>query len=545
MERIEILGVQIDNITGDEALDRIRRMIVSGRPHQIITPAIEQVICARRDAEFNRVLAEADLVVPDGMQVIFASRLHKTPLKERITGVDLVPKICQLAAAEGHSVFFLGGEEGVADQTAHTLKYRFPELKIAGAYCPPYKFEENPEEEAKTIHAVQAAKPDVLFVAFGAPRQEKWIHRRKNDLRVPVMIGVGGAFNFIIGREKRAPQWIQNLGMEGLYRLFQRPRGLWKRIILNAPYFFLLLFDRLSYRTQKRIALLTRPLLLGIVDAILAPMLFLFSYWLYFRSGLFANTEDPFPTISSLLDMPAYSDLLIFVSLLAVPAMWINRLYERDKYLTLDLLSARIVKASITAVLLLIAFQFVFKEIFKEYLRGYSRVVFGFYGLVFMIVLFVWRWLFYQFEHLLHRRRIILDRIVIVGTNRTAMEIGAAMKQHPEIGFDPLGFISTSGNDTAPAGEIPPLGNLSDLERLLPARKVDEVLIADPAIALDDLYSIVNLCRKNRLRLSIVPTIHELLGVHSEIKRLGNYRVITVKPDRDVQTAISTVRERR
>ncbi len=538
MEKVEILGVQIDNVTEEEALDRIQDMICTGQPHQIITPAIEQVICSRRDEEFNQVLRDADLVVPDGMQVIFASRLHKTPLKERITGVDLVPQICRLAVKNGYSVFFLGGEEGVADQTAKKLQEIAPGLKVAGTYCPPYQFEKNPGEDRKAISAVQEVNPDILFVAFGAPRQEKWIHERKHDLGVPVMLGVGGAFNFIIGKEKRAPKWIQNIGMEGIYRLFHRPRDLWKRVILNAPYFFLLLFDRLSYRTQKRLALVSRPLILGLLDVILAPFLFVFSYWLYFRSGFFSNTADPFPEYASLLDMPAYSDLLIFVSLLAIPALWFNRLYERDKYVTSDQLTFRVLKASLTAVFLLIAFQFIFKDIFKDYqFRGFSRVVFGFYGLSFFIGFLIWRMVFLKLEHTFHRLGIFLDRIIIVGTNQTGLKIGSAMKEHPELGLHPLGFVWTNKVEFE-SDKLTLLGNLNDLGRLLPARKIDEVLIADTALSMDNLFKIFNLCRKYGVILSIIPTIHELLGVSSEIKRLGDYRVITVKPDKDVDSLL-------
>ncbi len=544
MKRVEILGISIDNVTRDEALDRIREMVRSGAPHQIVTPAIEQVVCARRDPEFRQVMEEADLVVPDGMPVVFASRLHRTPLKERITGVDLVPKICEMAAQEGFSVFFCGGEEGVADETAKTLQSRFPNLQVAGTYCPPYKFETNPEEEARTIHAIQAAKPDILFLAFGAPRQEKWICKRKQELNVPIMVGVGGAFNFITGREKRAPAWLQNMGMEGIYRLVQRPRTVWKRIVVNAPYFFLLLFDRLSYRTQKKIALFARPLLLELVDAVLAPFLFLFSCWFYFRSGIFSNTPDPFPNIP-LLDMPAYSDLLIFVSLLAIPALWWNRLYERDKYANFAFLCKQIVKSAIAAVFLLISFQFVFKDIFKDYqFLGFSRVVFAFYGISFFVVFLFWRWSFLQLEHVLHRKRIILDRIILVGNYDSVEKIGKAMKLHPELGLDPLGFVSTNNHcESSVQVQIPRLGALSDLERLLPARKVDEVLVADPMIAMCDLYEIVCICRKNRVTLSIIPSIHELIGIHSEIKRLGDFRVITVKPDRDMDELLTKSRE--
>lgn len=536
MERIEILGVQIDNVTADEVVRRVGEMIESGAPHQIVTPAVDQIIRCRHDPEFNLVVTEADLVAPDGMPVVFASKLHKTPLKERVTGVDLVPRVCELAVRRGYGIFFFGGEEGVADETARVLSERFPGLRVAGTYYPPYRFEENPEAEREAIEAVRAAKPDVLFVALSSPRQEKWIRRRKAELGVPVMVGVGGAFNFITGREKRAPQWLQNIGLEGVYRMFLRPREIWKRIFISAPYFLLLLFDRLSYAQQKRVARWARPLLLAAVDAALAPAAFLFSYWLYFRSTWFAGAQqDPFPGIESLLDMPAYSDLLVFVALLGLPAVWLSRLYGRDKYAGAKTLVARSAKAAALAVFFLIGFQFVFKDIFVQYrLQGYSRVVFGFFGIAFFLALAGWRLLFRAFEHFLRGKRLFLDRMIVAGRPENMRGIVAEMLARPEHGNYPLGWVS-SGPDRPGAGGvpgIPNLGTVDDLERLLPARKVDLVLAVDPDMPLETLEKILRACHAHRVPLSMVPSMHTLLGASSFIEPLGGRRVITLRPGR-------------
>jgi N-acetylglucosaminyldiphosphoundecaprenol N-acetyl-beta-D-mannosaminyltransferase len=534
-ERVEILGIQFDNLTQRETLKRIGLMVRSGQPHQIVTPAIEQLITARRSPDYNRMLQEADLVVPDGMPVIFASRWHKTPLQERITGVDLVPEICRLAAEEGFRVFFFGAMEGIAQETADLMRQRFPKLQIAGVYSPPYKFEEQVHEEHKAIQLIQEAKPDVLLVAISSPRAELWIHRRKQEIHVPVMIGIGGSFNFLTGREKRAPQWIQNIGMEGIYRFLLRPREIGRRIIINAPYFFLLLFDLLTYRSQKRIALWSRPILLGLVDALLAPGAFLLAIWFYFRSGIFSNAPDPFPEYKSLLEMPAYSDLPVFVSLLTILALWSQRLYLRDKYISGKTLLRRIFTASILSVFLLIAFQFLFKDIFMaDRFLGFSRMVFGFYGLFLFFMLSLWRWGFLRLEYALHRLRINLDRLILVGMTPRAKEMVQTMLNKPELGNLPLGYVLTSQVNHFEEQIIPFLGTLADLERLLPARKVDEILVADNDLALDDLLRIVTLCRKHKVALSLVPTLQELLGASSEIKRMGDLRVITVALDTPV-----------
>ncbi len=534
MERIEILGVQIDNVSWDEALERVRAMIRSDRTHQVVTPAIEQVILARRDPAFRRVLSDADLVVADGMQVVNASYWHKTPLKARITGVDLVPAICRIAAEENASVFFLGGEEGVADEAARRLQEQIPELRIAGTYCPPFEFEKIPGEDEKTLQAVLKAAPKVLFVALGCPRQEKWIHRNRKRLGVSLAIGIGGAFNMIAGREKRAPLWMQQWGIEALYRLYQRPKVVWRRVMVSAPYFFLLLIDLFTYRTQKRVAGWVRPLLLGAGDALIAPLLFLFSCWLYFRSGVFSNQADPFADHPSLLSLPAYSDLMLAVSLLAVVSMWFCRLYDRNKYLTFQDLIVRVLKAAMTTVFLLIGFQFLFlKYLFQLYnFTGFSRVVFGFFGIFSFLALAGWRGLFLATDRWLHRYGINLDRIILVGDSHLSAEIAESMIDHPEWGNMPLGIVGTRAETGEKVSFPIRLGTLSDLQRLLPARKVDEVLIVDSDLPMADIVPIVRLCRDHRVRLSVIPSIHELLGVSSEIKPMGEYRVITVTLDR-------------
>ncbi len=538
MDRIEILGIEIDNVSWDEALDRMREMIRSGKPHHVVTPAIEQVVRARRDPDFHQVYSNAELVLADGMQLVFAARWHNTPLKARITGVDMVPALCQMAAQEGFRVFLFGGGEGVADETAQKLQNDIPGLTIAGTYSPPFGFENNPEEEQKAIQLIRDTQPDILFVALRTPRMETWIDRRKEELGVPVMMGIGGAFDFIIGRQKRAPRWLQQIGMEGFHRFLYRPKDIGKRILTHAPYFFLLLVDRFTYRTQKRIAQCIRPLALGVVDVFVAPFCFVFSYWLYFRSNLFSNQADPFP-VRELLDMPAYSDLLIFVAILSIASNAFFRLYERDKYITLITLFYNTLKASLASVFLLIGFQFVFKDLFKPYeFDGFSRVVFGFFGSFYFLSLWGWRTIFHQLEHVLHRIGINMDRIIVVGTNPTALNAVKTMKSRPELGNLPLGFIATNDTFNSNHEFSPILGKIEDMKRLLPARKVDEVLIADSTLPLNQLIEIVRTCRENRVSLSIIPTIHALLGVSSEIKRIGNFRVITVKPDHHIDSML-------
>lgn len=544
MDRVELLGVEIDNLTRAEALERLRGMIRSGGAHQVVTPAIEQVMRARRNAGFRGVLQRADLVVPDGMPLIFASRWVGAPLRERITGVDLVPQLCRIATEENVSVFFFGAAEGVADETATVLHEQFPSLQVAGTCSPPMGFYDNEAQNREAIRRIREAAPGVLFVAISSPMAEIWIDRHKEELGVPVIIGIGGAFNFITGREKRAPGWLQEIGLESLYRFIQRPRAILSRLLVNAPSFFALLIDLLTYRLQKRATRWLRPLVLGTGDAILASLCFLFSYWMYFRSGWFGDTADPYPDFS-LLNMPAYSDLLNVVAVVGIAALWFQNLYERNKYLSVGRVVLRSFRAAIIGVLMLIGVTFLFKDLFfAEAFRGFSRVVFAGFGLTFFVVVCAWRLGFRWLEHTLHRRGFHLDRIIIVGDTEVAHHLADTLIHQPQLGNKPIGFVVPDASPDEHHERAPLLGGIADLQRLLPARKIDEVLIADPDLSPEDIHQLVSLCLQHGVALSIVPSIHELLGLSSEVKQVGSYPVITVALEKHISPLMNPPAER-
>jgi N-acetylglucosaminyldiphosphoundecaprenol N-acetyl-beta-D-mannosaminyltransferase len=234
-----VLGVPIDNVTMEETLDRCDEFIAdgreSGRTYQIATVNADFVVNSLHDPELRRILQEADMSTADGMPLVWASRLLGGPLKDRVTGADLVPALAERAAARGYSMFFLGARPGVAAQAAAILQQRNPGLKIVGICSPPPSsiFEMDPA----VIEQIKAARPDILLVAFGNPKQEKWIRMHAPDLPVPIAIGIGGTFDMIVGVTKRAPVWMQRNGLEWLYRLSQEPKRLFKRYIHDFGYF--------------------------------------------------------------------------------------------------------------------------------------------------------------------------------------------------------------------------------------------------------------------------------------------------------------------
>ena len=239
-----ILGTPVDDVNMAEALQRIEAFITTGRTtgkgHQIATINADFVVKSLHDAELRRILQEADMATADGMPLVWSARLLGVPMTGRVTGADMVPALAERAVQKGYSIYFLGAAPGVAEKAARILQQQYPTLKIAGIASPSVEAVQN--GDPAVIAACRAAKPDILLVAFGNPKQEKWIYRHAQELGIPVMIGVGGTFDFIAGVTKRAPQWMQQSGLEWSYRLIQQPGRLWKRYITDLfgfGYFFL------------------------------------------------------------------------------------------------------------------------------------------------------------------------------------------------------------------------------------------------------------------------------------------------------------------
>lgn len=230
--RVAILGVAVDNLTMDEVLAAVEAEIREGGFHQIATANVDFLIKSIHDEELYETLARCDLVLADGMPLVWASRLLGTGLKERVTGADLVPQLARLSAQCGYRLYLLGADEESSAGTAAWMEKTYPGVCIAGRYCPKHlPLEEMDHEEI--LSRIELAKPDILLVAFGNPKQEKWLTMHRHRLEVPVCIGVGGSFDFLSGRLSRAPGWMQKSGLEWIYRTIQEPSRLAKRYLSN------------------------------------------------------------------------------------------------------------------------------------------------------------------------------------------------------------------------------------------------------------------------------------------------------------------------
>ncbi len=235
--RIEMMGCQIDNLTMEETLCRVEELIGSGRPHQHVVVNVDKLVKASRDPELRRIINECALVNADGMPVVWASRLLGKPLKERVAGIDLFEALMQRASIRGWRVYLLGAREDVVRRVKDIYEQRYPQLTIAGYHNGYWA----PEEEDALAERISAARADILFVAVSSPKKEKFLGQYQSEMRVPFAMGVGGTFDVVTGRVRRAPVWMQRSGLEWLYRFMQEPRRMFRRYFVDDMAFFRLL----------------------------------------------------------------------------------------------------------------------------------------------------------------------------------------------------------------------------------------------------------------------------------------------------------------
>lgn len=236
-KRITILGIEIDAVTMEEAVEEFRRLVARKTPSLACSLHVDLCMKIQRDPELRAIYKGADLVLVDGTPMMWAARFLGTPLPERVSGSEFLLAFCLTAAREGHRIFLLGAAPEIARRAKDWLEGHYPGLAIAGTYSPPLGFERDPGENAHIVRIVRQAKPDVLFAALGPSKQEKWLARFHDELEVPVSMGIGSSFDYLAGRLKRAPVWLQQMGLEWSYRLMQEPRRLWRRYLLDDPPF--------------------------------------------------------------------------------------------------------------------------------------------------------------------------------------------------------------------------------------------------------------------------------------------------------------------
>lgn len=220
-DKVSILGVPINTVTMEEAIHVVANFVVEkNKPRLIATANAEMVMLAQEDQELADILGQADLVVPDGAGVVWAARHYGYNMPERVAGYDMTQRLLETGAKLGYKVYFFGGAPGVAEKAKKTAESLYPGIKIVKARHGFF----SQEEESEIINDIVACAPDILFVALGVPRQEKWLFRNMGRLGALVAIGVGGTFDVMAGEVKRAPVWMQRASLEWLYRLMMQPQ---------------------------------------------------------------------------------------------------------------------------------------------------------------------------------------------------------------------------------------------------------------------------------------------------------------------------------
>jgi N-acetylglucosaminyldiphosphoundecaprenol N-acetyl-beta-D-mannosaminyltransferase len=235
---VPIGPMRVTTLSREALVEQLVRGIFDGvEPQHVVTANAQFYVLAERSARFRQCLADASYVCADGLPIVRMCNWMGAASVERITGVDLIPLLCEQAAAYELPVYFLGGEPGAAATAASLLMDRYPNLRVCGVGCPPRGFEYSPEVLTEVLRSIASAEPAIIFVAFGAPKQEYFIQQHMKKLGIPLAIGVGGSFELLAGLRKRAPGWAQSAGMEWAFRLAQEPRRLAKRYLLGNSVF--------------------------------------------------------------------------------------------------------------------------------------------------------------------------------------------------------------------------------------------------------------------------------------------------------------------
>ena len=248
---VTVFGLPVAPVTMEETIDEIDRMIEDGTPEYLITANLNFAMLVSEIPRLRDAVAQAAMVIADGMPLVWASRLGSNPIPERVAGSDLVPAICERAAEKGHRIFLLGGAEGAAAKAAEKMVAQYPGLQIVGIEVPPFR-PMTEEENEELLDRIRAANADILLVAFGQPKGDIWILENYRKLNVPVSIQVGATINFMAGEVSRAPEWTQKSGLEWLHRLILEPRRLGGRYARNIVFLAGVILEACSSVVQLR-----------------------------------------------------------------------------------------------------------------------------------------------------------------------------------------------------------------------------------------------------------------------------------------------------
>lgn len=241
MEKQPLLNTYVNNVNMAETVEAIESMIEDGDKHYVVAINVDVVMKIEGDVYLKEITDKADMVLVDGKPLVWIANYHKHPIKAKISGSDLVPLLCEVAADKGYSVFIIGGKDGIAEQAKQKLEEKHPEIDIVGTYAPPFGFEKDADELIKINKMITDAHPDLLIACFGCPKQEKWIYENYHKYDAKVSVCAGATVDFLAGTVNRAPKWMSECGLEWFYRFLQEPKRMFKRYFIDDVKIFKLI----------------------------------------------------------------------------------------------------------------------------------------------------------------------------------------------------------------------------------------------------------------------------------------------------------------
>ena len=233
MEKVKLLNTYVNNLSMDDTINAVEQMIHADKKSYVVAVNVDVIMKIEKDVLLKELTDKADLVLVDGKPLIWVSKLHKKPIKAKISGSDLVPILCEMAAKKGYTIYILGGVDGIAERARKRLENSFPGIKIVGTYAPIFGFEKDQKELDKINAMITETHPDMLITCFGCPKQEKFIYQNINYYDAKVSICAGATVDFLAGNVKRAPKWMSEHGLEWFYRFLQEPKRMFKRYFID------------------------------------------------------------------------------------------------------------------------------------------------------------------------------------------------------------------------------------------------------------------------------------------------------------------------
>ncbi len=477
---MRLLGVPIDRVTRQEVLTRLEHWIEQGQTRLIFYANVDCINQAVLDRRYAKILHEADLVCADGMGVVWASRLTGESLPERVNVGDLIDPFCALAEQNGYRLFLLGGRPGVMERAAEQLRKRHPALQIVGTHHGHF----DASRDQEVVERIRQARPHVVLVGMGVPKQEKWIWQYRGSLAVSVLWGVGAALDYYAGLFPRAPTWMRGVGLEWCFRLALEPKRLWRRYLLGNAFFFV-----------RTVALL-------LIDAVLVTGSWLGAYWIW--RGLdqpFGFTLNPIDSYVKALGPLVGMWLLTCASL---------GLYRRSAAMSALSELSQVIRATGVGMLSMMAVSFLLREF------SLGRPVVLLSGVLIFISLsssrLVTRWL----EERLAKRGIGLRRAVIVGTGELAARVKQEIEAWP-VGYNVVGFVR-DGELTHAIPEAEIVGSITGLSRVIRDQDIQDVFVASQSLS---LHQELNFLATQEPSLANVHIVSEELEVFAQRVPLG------------------------